>query len=332
MGQMFIDQFDREVTCTYHKETYIVRDNGSILRYCRSGTRKRPLDEKWTFGKLNRRTGYVGIASVRVHRIVATAFRGEPPTKQNVVDHIDTNKQNNRPENLRWLTRFENVVLNPITAKRIAIVCGSVEAFLDDPSKYRDKFQEPNLQWMCNVSKQDAQVSLERMLAWAKSDKQPSGGSLGDWIYNRPVMQNQDVNKTREVPDLIMALTLNASQRNWTIPSEFPLCPHKNTKEPLSSYAKNLKAGLLFCRNDVYSSLVLKSSMSDDHQSIYVICESTEGKDAIKQWALAKITFENGLYVHTSLHSFFTLEGAEKQYVLAQGLEWTGGDSIDDYC
>ena len=50
---------------------------------------------------------------------MATAFHGEPPTKEHVVDHIDTNKQNNRPENLRWVTRLENILLNPITAKRI---------------------------------------------------------------------------------------------------------------------------------------------------------------------------------------------------------------------
>jgi hypothetical protein len=55
-------------------------------------------------------------------------------------------------------------------------------------------------------------------------------------------------------------------------------------------------------------------------------------EDAIKPWALAKIIFENDLYIHTSLGSFFTKEGVEKQYTLAQGLEWTRGDSIDDYC
>ncbi len=30
--------------------------------------------------------------------------------------------------------------------------------------------------------------------------------------------------------------------------------------------------------------------------------------------------------------AFFTEEGVEKVYCLAQGLEWTGGDSINDYC
>jgi hypothetical protein len=183
-----IHDFSREVDCTYEEERYSVRDNGAVLKYPPVGKRPRPTDNQWTFGKPNDKTGYLEIASVRVHRIVATAFHGVSPTKEHIVDHIDTNKRNNRPENLRWVTRLENVLLNPITAKRIAIVCGSVEAFLTDPSKFRDKFQEPNYKWMSNVSIQEAQISLERLLDWAKKENDSfssNGGSLGKWIFNR---------------------------------------------------------------------------------------------------------------------------------------------------
>jgi len=327
-----IDDFDSEVTCYYKNELYTVRDNGAVLRKPRDNERPRPTDNKWTFGKLNVKTGYLEIGSVRIHRIIAMAFHGEPPHKEHVVDHIDTNKHNNRPENLRWVTRLENVLLNPITAKRIATVCGSVEAFLADPSKYRDKFREPNYQWMCTVSKQEAQLSLKRLLAWAKSDNSPSGGSLGDWIFNRANTQISQDEKIPAVPDIIMAKTLNAAQRNWSTPSEFPCCPQDHNEEPVKAYAENLKAGAVFCRNDIYSSLVSKIAISDDRQMLYVLSESTQGKMAIKLWALATIVYENGLYIHTSIQSFSTKEGAEKQFCLEQGLEWSGGDPIDDYC
>lgn len=329
----FDNDFSREIDCTYKEERYSVRDNGQLLRHPRDGKRVRTYDNQWTFGKPNEKTGYLEIATVRVHRIVATAFHGVPPTEEHVVDHIDTNKRNNRPENLRWVTRLENVLLNPITVKRIELACGcSVEEFLSDPSKFRDKFQEPNYKWMCTVSKQEAQSSLDRMLAWAKSDKRPSGGSLGEWIFNRTTLQNQSLATIPEVPEIIMAKTLNAAQRNWRVPSEFPCCPQEYGKEPITTYAENLRTGSVFCRNNVYSSLVSKRAISDDHQSLYVISQSTEGENAVKPWGLAKITYENGLFVHTSLHNFFTQVGAEKQYCLAQGLEWSGGDSIDDYC
>ena len=323
--------FSREVDCTYKGELYTVRDNGAIMRYPRVDGRPRPTDNHWTFGKLNSINGYKFIASVRIHQIVATAFFGIAPTKEHVVDHIDTNRQNNRPENLRWVTKFEHALLNPITAKRIALVCGSLEEFLADPSKFRDKFPDPNFKWMCTVSKQEAQISLEHMLDWAKSDKRPTGGSLGKWIFNRGTMQNLHIETIPKVPDIIKAKTLNAVQRNWHVTSEFPCCPQSYNGEPIVAYAEKLITGLVFCQNDAYSSLVSNSAISNDQQSLYVISKSTQGENALKPWALAKITYEDGLFVHSSLHNFFTQEGAEKQFYLAQGFKWTGGDSMDDY-
>lgn len=43
-----------------------------------------------------------------VHRLVLTAFEG-CPDENLLVDHIDTNRQNNKLENLRWVTHRENM-------------------------------------------------------------------------------------------------------------------------------------------------------------------------------------------------------------------------------
>lgn len=124
-----VNDFKQEVECIYKDEKYSVRDNGAIFRHPRDGKRPRKYDNFWTFGKANDKHGYMEIASVRVHIIVATAFHGTKPTKEYVVDHIDTNRRNNRPNNLRWVTRLENALENPITRKRIIMRCGSIEAF-----------------------------------------------------------------------------------------------------------------------------------------------------------------------------------------------------------
>lgn len=273
------------------------------------------------------------IASVRVHRIVATAFHGEPSTKEHVVDHIDTNKRNNRPQNLRWVTRLENVLLNPITAKRIAYVCGSVEAFLSDPAKYRDIFSEPYEQWMQTVTTEEAEISLERMLVWAGSDKPSLGGdSLDKWIFSRNHPQEESFIPVPDSPDYTLSLTPGAAQRDWRTPSEFPNVPQDVRDSPLAVYAEKLKEGTVFSQNEYGSSLVIDTGLSPDEQSLYVMTESSEGASAIKGYALGKVTYEDILFIHSG-HTFFTKEGAEKQFTLAQkGLEWTGGDFIDDYC
>ena len=323
-----VQDYNNEIECVYKDERYSVRDNGAVLRYPLDGRRQRPTDNNWTFGKPNSKTGYLEIASVRIHRIVASAFHGEPLTKEHVVDHIDTNKQNNRPENLRWVTRLENILLNPITARRIELVCGSVEAFLADPSKFRDKFQEPNYEWMCAVSIEEAQLSKERLLGWAESEKPLQGGSLGEWIFNRSLPKEQT---EVEVPEFSTSLTPNAVQKDWKTPTEFLCCPKESTNNPISTYATNIKIGETFSLNQYAKSFAVNFAISQDENTLWVICEFSE-EDSIKPWSLLQVTFENDLFVHTSLGTFFEKEGAKKQFTLAQGLEWTGGDSIDDYC
>jgi hypothetical protein len=322
-----LKDFEKHCECVYKEERYFVRDNGSVLRHPHDITRYRPTDNKWTFGKLNPKTGYLEIASVVIHRIVATAFQGEPPTKEYVVDHIDTNKQNNRPDNLRWVTRLENVLLNPITVKRIEVACGcSIEEFLAEPSKFRNKFQEPNYEWMCTVSIQEAQTSKERLLAWAKSDKRLSGGSLSEWIYNRGLPKTD----IEDIPDFTNCLTLNAKQKNWKTPSKFPCCPQDVSNNPIRTYLANLRAEKIFSQNQYSNSIIEGFAISKDENKLWIMSRSSDN-NAIKPYSLAEVTYENDFFVHNSLGSFFKKDGVEKQFTLVQGLEWTGGEIFDDY-
>lgn len=54
-----------------------------------------------------------------VHRLVAMSFLPQSPGKPHI-DHIDSNKDNNKVSNLRWVTRSENMK-NQNTVKKLAI-------------------------------------------------------------------------------------------------------------------------------------------------------------------------------------------------------------------
>jgi hypothetical protein len=43
-----------------------------------------------------------------IHHLVAQAFLPAPTDDDCVIDHIDRNKLNNHPSNLRWVSRSEN--------------------------------------------------------------------------------------------------------------------------------------------------------------------------------------------------------------------------------
>jgi HNH endonuclease len=326
MKQEYLDSFDREVTCTYRGETYHVRDNGAVFRLRGDRARPRKLDEKWTFGRADKNTGYMFVLNVGTHLIVATAFHGPKPSKDLVVDHIDTNKRNNRPENLRWVTRLENLLLNPITRRRIEIAYGSIEDFLADPKNPISGKLDSRFEWMRSVTKKEAEESHKRLLDWAKSGGMPSGGTLGEWLYRSRSEQHVE---EPEPDDLTESRTPGAIQKNWKTPSEFPLCPSDIVGNALDEYRERLKKGEVFSRNDFGESRVELAELSKDSETIVVLCRHPGG---VKDWALAQVSVEDQLFVHEALGTFFELQGATKQYTLARGLEWEGGDSIDDYC
>lgn len=355
-----INQFNREEVCDYKGRRYFVRDNGAIYRQCQADGKIRKWDEEWTFGRFDKNTGYMLIGQERVHRIVCTAYRGEPVEDINVVDHIDTNRCNNRPSNLRWVTRLENTLNNSITRAKIELICGSVEAFLKNPNLLQGyESENANFKWMRAVTPEESERSLKRWKEWAAKpvdERMPKGNGAGEWLYEKGaskvesktqrrsqyvgpynsyaehIAAIEEMNKIEHEKQygLKDSLTPGAKQLEWKTPTEFLCCPTGNQERTLDVYLNNLTKGKVFTRTQYGDGGTIKDvGINSEDNALYVL---TENGNPIKPWALCKITLENSFFIHKNEGSFFNEDGGDKYFTLAIGKEWTGGEVFDDYC
>lgn len=81
--------------------------------------------------------GYYACRKQYVHRIIAQLFIPNPENKP-YVDHIDTNRLNNKVTNLRWVTPSENM-LNPITRQRNSIAMKAIQKEIQNRPEVKAK-------------------------------------------------------------------------------------------------------------------------------------------------------------------------------------------------
>lgn len=347
MQEELLDTYAEERECDYKDRHYRVRDNGSILRLPKDPSKPRKGDNEWTFGTHHTGKQYLFIGPHQVHRIVATAFHGEPEAETDVVDHIDTNGENNRPENLRWTTRLGNA-LNPATRKKLELMTGlSIEKILEDPSILKQYNLDREYEWMGAVSKEEAERTLKNIREWAekpyeipKTPYEPRGKVL------RPIPA-RNISPLRSTPyemehttmepmadedeglpaGCIRSLTPNALERRWRAPYKFPFCPQQGGD--LKSYFEAIEIGEEVAIGKGYSFFATEKAMNRDGTAICL--KTMSGEDSIKPYGVMTITMEDGWFIHEG-RGYFQEDGQEKYFTIAKDEEWTGGDVFDDFC
>lgn len=361
MKKININDFTEEKECFYKGEKYCVRDNGAVLRYPKNTDKPRPLDNTWTFGKIGNH-GYLYIASKGIHRIVATAYHGENLSKDYVVDHIDTNKQNNRPENLRWLTKEENILKNPNTIDKLQYITGCpIEELKENNWEKLHKYtsDKQDTSWMRPTTKEEAENFHKRQKQWSNKklefneenkrlndqllkicELQETGrkqtNKMGDWVFE-PVQQDELEEQTQihyndeQFKQFFKeSLTQNAYQ-NWGAPTAFPCCPTEPNKCTLDDYLSNLEKGKILCQSDYFTSEITEFEYNKKEQSIIVQTVHTN-ENSIKPWHITVIINIDGHFCHYIYCSCFHEDGADKYYTIACGKEWAGGEVFDDLC
>lgn len=117
-----------------------------------------------------------------VHRLVAKAFIPNPENKQSV-NHIDNNRQNNRVENLEWVTPKENVYHSFINGKRKFVKNVPKKTILTDfqisqIEKLRELYTVNQLAKLFNIEYQTLKNIIHKKKQYERLDnQQPS-------IYN----------------------------------------------------------------------------------------------------------------------------------------------------
>ncbi len=364
-----LDDYNKERECIYKGEHYLARDNGAIMRLSREGKRTRKLDNEWTFGIKNPENGYMIFASsVRVHQIVATAFHGEAPAPNMVVDHIDTNRCNNRPENLRWVTKLENALNNPITRKKIIFICGSIENFLNNPSLMRFSDSRSSTSWMKTVTKEEAAACKRNLEKWAEEDRNISLGTstgFNDNIFKNNELHNESLkedldedkpleeypgfssfigkenssaieNKTEEFdnpnPEYGESLLTDSLTPNAI--QENWITPNSfplcpNKPHNMEEYFASLADGSVASESTYGKSFVIERAMSPTKEVITIV---THNQNCIKPWGLIQIYEKDNKYVHVNCGTFFDKNTALREITIWQGKEWVGEETIDDLC
>lgn len=324
-----INDYQEERECFYQGEKYCVRDNGAVLRYPKKINKIRLLDNKWTFGKVGNH-GYLYIAGKPIHRIVATAFYGDKVSSQYIVDHIDTNKQNNRPENLRWITKEENILNNPNTIDKLEYITGcSIDELKENNWEKLHKYTSENqdTSWMRPTTKEETENLHKRQEQWLKHSKMDKEkqklyeqlsqiskmhdeeNKMGNWVYS-------ELDFSQKYDDIYnyyyYSNTVNAVQTYQTITS-FPFCPLFISKEPMMDYYLNLQKNKIFAVNKYYVSIIEKVDFNDVKNEIILECRSLD-EEGIYTFSIFKVTYQCGYFIHEYKKKFDTIEECDICY------------------
>jgi hypothetical protein len=140
---------------------------------------------------------------------------------------------------------------------------------------------------------------------------------LGEWVYGvaKPVIDDR--------PQDIPSLTTNAIQRNWRTPATFAMCPDACSPDALIEYRGRLTFGTVFALDASGQS---RTTIAGNGRRLFERYLQLVPK---RHQGVTNVTIENDKFVHESVRSYFSLQGALK--VHCRLLNVPLGESIDDY-
>jgi len=196
------------------------------------------------------------------------------------------------------------VLKNPYTRKKVEYLCGSIEAFLDDPSLLRDVSGNPNFEWMRAVTPEEAKQCKARMDIWAGSTSaQQAKPQTQDRLRKSQSQLNplQPIQKWQaglgREPGLDFAMTPRSAQYMWSTEIHFPRCPINIGTDPLDDYVQNTSTGDILAYSDdpeICPKLTVnRVEYLKDKNSILILCNR-----AGERWTIVGIAVSDGWLPH----------------------------------
>ena len=114
-----------------------------------------------------------------------------------------------------------------------------------------------------------------------------------------------------------------------SLPTKFYCIPLQQSGNPLQSYFDNVLIGMLFASNSYAKPFVFDKAMSQDRKSFVIMGKDIYG--AVKPWVIYAVTW-NGKRFNYKVLSHFDYLSALKDFIIYQGKEWLGGETLSDLC
>lgn len=179
------------------------------------------------------------------HRIVATAFHGAPPTSErSLVDHINTNRRNNRPENLHLCDRMGKYLSQSdyLAVDRASLwPRAGFSRYATTRASGRDASQFAH---GCAPSR-----PARRRQTWTKGEKPSSSSSPpGEWVTLQAIpsrerqlepISRRSFQRKRRAP----FSAIGARRPSFRV--------LRKSKSPIAVSAKRARRGIIFSRNDI---------------------------------------------------------------------------------
>ena len=154
--KIYLISINKKMTTIEDYENYTINENGVIIN-TDSGREKKP-----TFTNGYYRIGLTKDKKEKffsIHRLIALTFIPNPDNKP-CVDHINRNTQDNRIENLRWVSYSENNMNVSCKSKTgLQHITKNIEKKMKQGFRYQFKINRPDLKH--NYSNKELQPVIE---------------------------------------------------------------------------------------------------------------------------------------------------------------------------